>query len=336
MFEDMGVTSMIIMGRSPSSRYVSRAHRVDSRWLFYLNNLDSSISHRYVRTTEQLTSLLTKGPLTHCRWESWTRMSDNHPPPKIRGRSKHFRVILFCSHQAERVQLTARLRRAVLVTKRGKNPHTELQNNAPRVDSHCLTPDKKHLHPRVENQSSARTNSIAFFGTRRHAPRQLLARKYVKKKSEAKTKVTQKGYIEAMCERFGTTTDHTSIAPPTEHLSEGSDGTQLPERSIHLGRPRRQSGDIGRRRKPLAPRSKFRASPEENVEKSESNRPNIGRRCIKQKITCSRTQCLCVGTQVMCDELTTSKRTNAKFFDCKFHVNPSEASMQLLAASFDR
>ena len=54
LFEDNeAVIRMIIKGRSPSLRHVSRSHRVDLGWLFERINLDSSIPIRYVRTTEQ-------------------------------------------------------------------------------------------------------------------------------------------------------------------------------------------------------------------------------------------------------------------------------------------
>ena len=121
MFEENEVViRMIIQAHSPSSRYVFLAPTVSLHVGYFTGTiLDISNSHRKMRTTERLASMLTKGPLMIYRWKSWTRMSDNHPPPKLRGRSKHFRVIFFCSHHVERVQLTARFRRAVLVTKRG-------------------------------------------------------------------------------------------------------------------------------------------------------------------------------------------------------------------------
>ena len=58
-----------------------------------------------------------------------------------------------------------------------------------------------------------------------------------------------------------------------KHLNEGSDGVQLPERSVHLGHPRRQSGDF---------------SAETNL--SCSKIPT-GRKCIRQECTCSLALC---------------------------------------------
>ena len=67
------------------------------------------------------------------------------------------------------------------------NPHTALPKNAP------------HGEP------------IAFFGTRRCAPRQLLVR-VCQETERRKTNVTKEGYMEALGERFGTGTLHSSIA----------------------------------------------------------------------------------------------------------------------------
>ena len=54
LFEDNeAVIRMIIKGRSPNLSHVSRSHRVDLDWLLERINLDSSISIRFVRTTEQ-------------------------------------------------------------------------------------------------------------------------------------------------------------------------------------------------------------------------------------------------------------------------------------------
>ena len=47
------VIRTIIQGRRLKLRRVSRTHRVDLDWLFAGTNLDSSISTRYLRTTEQ-------------------------------------------------------------------------------------------------------------------------------------------------------------------------------------------------------------------------------------------------------------------------------------------
>ena len=55
---------MIIKGRSPTLRHVSRTHRVASDWLFDRINLDSEIQIRYIDTKHQIADILTEGNFT--------------------------------------------------------------------------------------------------------------------------------------------------------------------------------------------------------------------------------------------------------------------------------
>ena len=65
VFEDNeAVIKMIIKGRSPTMRHVSRTHRVALDWLFDRINLDSKIQIKYVDTKNQLADILTKGNFT--------------------------------------------------------------------------------------------------------------------------------------------------------------------------------------------------------------------------------------------------------------------------------
>ena len=60
VFEDNeAVIKMIINGRSPTMRHVSRTHRVALDWLFDRINLDSKIQIRYIDTKNQLADVLT-------------------------------------------------------------------------------------------------------------------------------------------------------------------------------------------------------------------------------------------------------------------------------------
>ena len=62
VFEDNeAVIKMIIKGRSPTMRHVSRTHRVALDWLFDRINLDSKIQIKYIDTKNQLADILTKG-----------------------------------------------------------------------------------------------------------------------------------------------------------------------------------------------------------------------------------------------------------------------------------
>ena len=62
VFEDNeAVIKMIIKGRSPAMRHVSRTHRVALDWLFDRMNLDPKIQNKYIDTKNQLADILTKG-----------------------------------------------------------------------------------------------------------------------------------------------------------------------------------------------------------------------------------------------------------------------------------
>ena len=69
VFEDNeAVIKMIIKGRSPTMRHVSRTHRVAFDWLFDRINLDSKIQVKYIDTKNQLADIQTKGNFTRDEW----------------------------------------------------------------------------------------------------------------------------------------------------------------------------------------------------------------------------------------------------------------------------
>ena len=69
VFEDNEeVIKMIIKGRGPTMRHVSRTHRVALDWLFDRINLDSKIQIKYIDTKNQLADILTKGNFTRDEW----------------------------------------------------------------------------------------------------------------------------------------------------------------------------------------------------------------------------------------------------------------------------
>ena len=69
VFEDNeAVIKMIIKGRSPTMRHVSRTHRVALDWLFDRINLDTKIQIKYIDTKNQLADILTKGNFTRDEW----------------------------------------------------------------------------------------------------------------------------------------------------------------------------------------------------------------------------------------------------------------------------
>ena len=65
VFEDNeAVIKMIMKGRSPTMRHVSRTHRVALEWLFDRINLDPKIQIKYIDKKYQLADILTKGNFT--------------------------------------------------------------------------------------------------------------------------------------------------------------------------------------------------------------------------------------------------------------------------------
>ena len=69
VFEDNeAVIKMIIKGRSPTMRHVSRTHRVALDWLFDRINLDPKIQIEYIDTQNQLADMLPKGSFTRDEW----------------------------------------------------------------------------------------------------------------------------------------------------------------------------------------------------------------------------------------------------------------------------
>ena len=57
--DNEAVIKMIIKGRSPTIRHVSRNHRVALDWLFDRINLEPKIQIKYVDTKNQLADMLT-------------------------------------------------------------------------------------------------------------------------------------------------------------------------------------------------------------------------------------------------------------------------------------
>ena len=69
VFEDNeAVIKMIIQGRSPTMRHVSRTHGVALDWLFDRINLDTQIQIKYIDNKNQLADILTKANFTRDEW----------------------------------------------------------------------------------------------------------------------------------------------------------------------------------------------------------------------------------------------------------------------------
>ena len=69
VFEDNeAVIKMVMKGRSPTMRHVSRTHRVALDWLFDRINLDPKIQIKYIDTKNQLADILTKVNFARDEW----------------------------------------------------------------------------------------------------------------------------------------------------------------------------------------------------------------------------------------------------------------------------
>ena len=74
-FEDNEAVIKIIMkGRSPTVRHVSRTHRVALGRLFDTINVDPKIQIKYADTKNQLADMLTKGSFTRDEWDHLLRL----------------------------------------------------------------------------------------------------------------------------------------------------------------------------------------------------------------------------------------------------------------------
>ena len=95
VFEDNeAVIKMIIKGRSPRMRHVSRTHRVALDWLFDRINLDPKIHIKYIDTQNQLWDILTKGNFTSDEWNHLLCLFNN----------SHFRFINCLEVMSKRTQ----------------------------------------------------------------------------------------------------------------------------------------------------------------------------------------------------------------------------------------
>ena len=78
VFEDNeAVIKMIIKGRSPTMRHVSRTHRVALDWLFDRINLDTKFQIKHIDTKNQLADMMTKSNFTFDEWSHHLRLFNN-------------------------------------------------------------------------------------------------------------------------------------------------------------------------------------------------------------------------------------------------------------------
>ena len=80
VFEDNeAVNKMMIIGRSPTMRHVSRTHRVALDWVFDRINVDSKIQIRFIDTEHPIADMLTKGNFTRDGWGQSSSFVQHQP-----------------------------------------------------------------------------------------------------------------------------------------------------------------------------------------------------------------------------------------------------------------
>ena len=83
VFEDNeAVLKMCVKGRVPTLRHVTRTHRVDLDWIVERIKIDTGISMKYVKTSEQLADMLTKASFVAPLWKSLLKLHQigHHQP----------------------------------------------------------------------------------------------------------------------------------------------------------------------------------------------------------------------------------------------------------------
>ena len=130
--DNKAVIKMIIKGRSPTLRHVSRTHRVALDWLFDRINLDPKIQIKYIDTKNQLAELLTKGNFTLDEWNHLLTLFN----------ISHFSSTSCIAAMAKRAQQDSGEER---VTAKSR-PMMNLIARTPSVvsSSSSVSPEKKH------------------------------------------------------------------------------------------------------------------------------------------------------------------------------------------------
>ena len=100
--DDEAVIQMIIKGRSPTMRHVSRTHRIALDWLFDRLYLGPKIQIRYIDSKHQIADILTKGNFMCDEWNNLLHLFDISHSSSLRC-TKNFSLIS-CITMAKRIQ----------------------------------------------------------------------------------------------------------------------------------------------------------------------------------------------------------------------------------------
>ena len=143
VFEDNeAVIKMIMKGRSPTMRHVSRTHRVALDWLFDQVNLDPKIQIKYIDTKNQLADIFEKGNFTRDEWNHLLTLFN----------ISHFSSTACIAAMAKRAQqesgegrVTAKSRLMMNLTARTPSFVSSLPSSNPGWTSHGYQDPERHV-----------------------------------------------------------------------------------------------------------------------------------------------------------------------------------------------
>ena len=143
VFEDNeAVIKMIIKGRSPTMRHVSRTHRVALDWLFDRSNLDPKIQIKYIDTKNQLADILTKGNFARGEWNHLlTLFNISHSSPTARTTAMAKRA----QQESREERVTAKLRPMMNLTARTPSVVSSSASSNPGRTSHGYQDPEKSV-----------------------------------------------------------------------------------------------------------------------------------------------------------------------------------------------
>ena len=137
VFEDNeAVIKMIIKGRSPTMRHVSRTHRVALDWWFDRINLNSKIHIRYIDTKHQLADILTKGNFTRDEWNNLLHLFN----------ISHF-ISTCCAKNTSLISCTKTMAKRVQEQKGEERSVAKSTSTATNLSSHVPTSSSSEKSP---------------------------------------------------------------------------------------------------------------------------------------------------------------------------------------------
>ena len=138
IFEDNeAVIKMIIKGRSPTIRHVSRTHRVALDWLFDRISLDPMFQIKYVDTKHQIADMLTVGNFTRGEWNNLLHLF-NISHFSLLYRSRNFRLTSGTETMAKRMQEKEGEERIVAKSKSTMNLPFTVSTSSATAESGCV------------------------------------------------------------------------------------------------------------------------------------------------------------------------------------------------------